>query len=157
MHMLRKCTFFSLLISGLLFANQDAAFSGYTAIQKALANDQYAKARNEATHLIQVIEEWQKTALAVESPQGQAMALSLSGLKTLETSTGADLQRKSFSKVSEGFVRYIRLESTLQPKFQLFFCPMVTYYGYWVQPKGEQIANPYMGQAMPTCGSKRPW
>ncbi len=80
------------------------------------------------------------------------------GAGKLSMAEDLDEARIAFIQVSQGVIELIRADEDLKAKWQLFFCPMVAKkQGYWVQKTGEQLANPYMGQVMPGCGTKKPW
>ena len=66
--------------------------------------------------------------------------------------------RISFGKISKELVAHIKNHKEESSPYQLFFCPMFPQgYAYWIQPKNEELANPYWGKEMLTCGVRRPW
>ena len=105
---------------------------GYTELHKALAGDKIKDAQTLDAQL-------KVEALAKSKDDQEA--------------------RKAFGVYSEQVVELVRKNKELQNHWQLFYCPMVPKgtYGYWVQPKGESLLNPYYGAKMLTCGVKRPW
>lgn len=128
----------------------------YHKIQTALAQDAFPEVKDQAGKMITPINAWLKEAemLHVQRPDVNRM---LEGATKLALNEVEAEQRLAFGTLSEGAVGFIRKDKPLQASYQLFFCPMVSTYAYWVQPKGEKIANPYMGTSMPMCGSKKPW
>lgn len=101
----------------------------YIAGAEALAADDYAKAKAAFTDL------------AKES-QGEVKA------KSQATADAADIKamRKSFRALSEVVAK---MEA---PKgYAVAFCPMYENGAHWVQKQGN-IANPYYGKGMLTCG-----
>src|SRR5690606_2623159 len=60
--------------------------------------------------------------------------------------------RVDFSALSRALIALLGSDPRLAAERHLFSCPMAGEYGYWLQ-REQQIANPYMGQKMLTCGS----
>ena len=113
----------------------EAVLKGYHRVSTELAADRYASAKEEAAKLSAVFE--------------PAAALSRTENPTE--------QRRAYGPLSEAVVKLLKAEPALQPQWQAYFCPMAEVYGYWVQPKGEKMANPYMGLEMLTCGVRKKW
>lgn len=68
-----------------------------------------------------------------------------------------DEARREFGEVSRALVAIAAADPRVRGAQRLFSCPMVGgNYGKWLQP-GATLENPYMGQAMLTCGSEAPW
>lgn len=61
--------------------------------------------------------------------------------------------RLAFGKVSEPTVALLTAVPEAAKKYHVFECPMAKGYKRWAQPTAE-LANPYMGTAMLTCGSE---
>lgn len=131
-----KSLVFSLLYfffsQSLLAVDSALVLKSYPALHKALAEDKINEAKTLATQM------------------------KIDGLAQSQNDQEA---RKEFGVFSEGVVSLVRNNKELQAHWQLFYCPMVPKgtYGYWIQPKGESILNPYYGAKMLTCGVKRPW
>lgn len=129
---------------------------GYHLIQTALAKDEFPSVKDLSARYLSDLNEWLKDEKETH-PQYKNVKKALEGATWLSGTQIEAEQRKHFAVLSEGIVSFIRLDTGLQAKYQLFFCPMVEGFAYWVQPKGEKINNPYMGLSMPMCGSKKPW
>lgn len=134
----------------------DQVFAAYAPVQAALVVDDLAKAQEGAKALRELAAQWLS-----ENPghaQLAGVAQTEKGAAQLAASESLDDARLAFVTVSQGTIAFIRTDKTLQSKWQLYHCPMVSKdRGYWVQPVGEEIGNPFMGSAMPACGSKKPW
>jgi len=153
-----KTSFFS-IICGLFmsvhfsyaseFPLSEKLLKTYESIQKAMASDQWEKAKKQAEKALEPLKE-----SASESHQKIQ-----SGVKALSMSETDSDSRKAFGMYSEGITALVRADSNLQKSWQLFYCPMVPKgtYRYWVQPKGSELQNPYYGAKMLTCGVSRPW
>ncbi|MFM8270305.1 MAG: hypothetical protein ACKN9V_08970 [Pseudomonadota bacterium] len=123
------CFFFSHTVIALELPQ---ILESYPALHKALAEDKIKNAQTIAQQL---------------------------KIESLAQSKSDEEARKAFGVFSEGVVEALRAKKEFQAQWQLFYCPMVPKgtYGYWIQPKGETILNPYYGAKMLTCGVKRPW
>lgn len=167
MHSLKTIRILPVLVAfiisfGGVFAAEDALITidqvlkSYSSVHDPLVVDDFAKTV-EATHTLDaLVSQWIK-----ENP-GSAEKAQLDAIEKGATKLlgGEDIDdaRKAFIQISQGMIALIRSDKSLQAKWQLFFCPMVAKnQGFWVQPAGEQLANPYMGSAMPGCGSKKSW
>jgi membrane fusion protein, copper/silver efflux system len=66
------------------------------------------------------------------------------------------LLRTEYSKIVEQMILFAEMDSQLQEGWSVFSCPMVEHYPKWIQ-RGEEMENPYMGQAMLACGLPEEW
>lgn len=130
--------------------------TAYSSVQKPLVVDDLDLVKTGAKALKDLAAKW-----LTENPSGtQIKSVTAINVGAEEVVAAEDLDeaRIAFIKVSDAAIEIIRSDSQLKLEWQLFFCPMVAKNrGYWVQPKGEKLANPYMGSQMPSCGSKKPW
>ena len=132
------------------------AFAAYEEVRAALAQDRLEPVGPAA----RVIAEQLKVAagaLATASSQvqscvGQAVAAAekTAGAESLEDA------RTRFGELSRFLVALGASDPRLQPGWHLFRCPMARGFKTWFQ-KSPTIENPYMGQAMATCGSEVAW
>ncbi|NBX92428.1 MAG: DUF3347 domain-containing protein [Proteobacteria bacterium] len=134
----------------------ETLLKSYSAIQHSLAGDKVTEAQTLAQKALNEITEASNSA---EKGQVESLKKMELGTQQLAQSKSDGDSRKAFGLYSEGTVSLIRANETSKAKWQLFYCPMVPKgtYGYWVQPKGEGLLNPYYGAKMLTCGVKRPW
>jgi hypothetical protein len=61
--------------------------------------------------------------------------------------------RKSFGELSKSVMAMLQAAPEVAAHYHIFECPMAKGYGRWAQPDSE-LANPYMGSSMLTCGSE---
>lgn len=113
-----------------------AWLAGYDALRAALVADDVAASASAARALAPLVAGDGELAAAAE-----------------RVAAGADVaaQRLAFADLSR--LAVLRISAAGAPKVIPYHCPMVSGYGYWVQAKSG-IANPYMGQSMPHCGSE---
>lgn len=64
--------------------------------------------------------------------------------------------RAIFSELSRSVVAVTAFDESFSGTRYLFECPMVDGFNQWLQPSPD-IDNPYMGLAMPRCGSQISW
>jgi len=64
--------------------------------------------------------------------------------------------RLVFGDTSRPVVTLLASEPSLRTGHFVFECPMAQGYKKWVQTSSD-ISNPYMGKAMPKCGSAAEW
>jgi hypothetical protein len=102
----------------------------YVAGAEALAADDYAKAKTAFTDLAKESQGATKT-----KAQAAADAKDLASM------------RKAFRDLSEDMAKM-----EMPAGYGVAFCPMYAGGSRWVQKQGN-IANPYFGKAMSTCGS----
>lgn len=119
-------------------------YSNYERLRAALAADQFGAVEKIAFDLKSEADRIQGNADAVKKIK--------EALPQFKTSKEEDL-RLAFGKVSEAVVALYKASGGAPMEF--YFCPMAKGYGHWVQPKGETISNPYMGQKMERCGTKK--
>lgn len=81
-------------------------------------------------------------------------------MRAIATAAGAlaaaselDAARLAFGEVSKGVVALLSSSPGAAAAYHVFECPMAKGFKQWVQPSAE-LANPYMGTAMLTCGSE---
>lgn len=82
--------------------------------------------------------------------EGERSSSSLAAVDDLETA------RVAFGEVSRSLFALAAADPRLVEGWQSFSCPMTSTFPRWMQPAGE-LENPYMGQAMPGCGSPADW
>lgn len=134
----------------------DQILKSYTKVQSSLVKDELAPSLEGTKVLQQIASHWLQSHS--ENIQRIAVQKIENGAAKLSSTKNIQDARKAFIEVSEAVVSLTREDKALKEKWQLLFCPMVPKkQGFWIQPLGEKLANPYMGYAMSTCGSKKSW
>jgi uncharacterized protein DUF3347 len=121
----------------------------YLAIQEALADDSTDQIKANAGRIATAA-----TSLGAPAMKIDTSALQLSGaIGATESDTDIKVVRERFGALSEAIDTYMTgLKLTLPEGTAVAWCPMVK--KPWIQ-RGEQLANPYYGKEMPTCGNFR--
>lgn len=121
----------------------------YLEIQEALAQDSTDNIKANAGKIATAA-----TALGAPAMKIQTSALQLSGsIGAEEADTDIKAVRDRFGALSEALDTYMTgLKLKLPESVAVAFCPMMK--KPWIQ-RGDQLANPYYGKEMPTCGSFR--
>ena len=130
--------------------------TSYSSIQRPLVTDKLELAVSAANTLVQLSDGFLSNQ--PDAAEVQSVKKIHSAASELARATDLDEARVAFIQLSAAVIEIIRSNEQLKTEWQLFFCPMVANQkGFWVQPKGERLANPYMGTSMPMCGLKKPW
>jgi len=121
----------------------------YLAIQEALAQDSTDGIKANSGKIGTAA-----TALGAPAMKIQTSALQLSGsIGAEEADMDIKVVRQRFGALSEAIDTYMTgLKLTLPDGVAVAYCPMEK--KPWIQ-RGDQLANPYYGKEMPTCGSFR--
>ncbi len=115
----------------------DQLLAEYDAVRLALSQDKLDEGRAAAARL---------AAAHSDDPALLAAA------QAVTAGADAAAMRQAFSELSRLLVLRIAASSP-SPKVLAYHCPMWSGYAWWIQLKSG-ISNPYMGQAMPTCGEE---
>ncbi len=133
-----------------------AALDAYESIRAGLANDSVAEIRPASEVLAAALSKAMRAELgAPEDIRNHLMSARESALALAKHDT-PESARVGFSSLSEHLVPITSSDPALMEGRHAFECPMWDGFGKWIQPSDE-LANPYMGQAMPTCGSEQSW
>ncbi|MBI4405838.1 MAG: DUF3347 domain-containing protein [Deltaproteobacteria bacterium] len=121
-------------------------FSLYDELRLAFANDDFSAIKPVTVSITAQLELLRKTD---RSNAGELAAInqSLPGFEVVDT----EAKRQAFGFFSEAVVALHK--KTKGVEMDLYHCPMAKGYGYWLQPKGTTLSNPYMGLRMQKCGS----
>lgn len=137
---------FSLVILALNFglseslaASDSDVLKIYVSVQESLAADNWAAAKSSAQELQKLIKQSKDKSLLGVAPN----------LEKFIAAKDISESRSEFKKVSEPFTSLVMKKK--EKDFEVVSCPMAG--AKWVQKKGE-VANPYYGKEMLTCGEK---
>lgn len=125
----------------------------YDVAASALVSDDLAGLKAPAGELERLLGEAQAAASAAISPQLKDAAAAAKGI-----GAAADLEkaRHGFGELSRALIQIVGRSSSLAKGRFVFRCPMAKGYKKWMQSSAD-LRNPYMGQAMPGCGSTSDW
>ncbi len=133
-----------------------AAFDASERVRGELALDRHDGVAAPARELAQALGV-ARAAVATASPaiaasvaEAQRAAATLAGSIDLATA------RAAFGALDRQLVALAAADPRLQDGWHVFACPMADGFQKWFQ-KSPTLSNPYMGQAMATCGSTSSW
>ncbi|HYU14419.1 MAG TPA: efflux RND transporter periplasmic adaptor subunit, partial [Candidatus Acidoferrum sp.] len=132
------------------------AFAAYEEVRALLAHDRLegltSPARIAAAQLAAAASALGGDASEVSDclKQGAAAA------EKLAAATSLDEARKQFGELGRLLIAVGGSDARLQTGWHVFQCPMAKGFNRWFQ-RSPVLENPYMGQAMSTCGSEVGW
>lgn len=148
----RTLTLPAVELSPTALTNLRRALEAYEQIRASLAKD---RLEGIATYARDLAAAFRAGAGALESVapeiidcvnQAAAAADALAATTTLEDA------RREFGNVSRFAIALVASDARLRQGWHVFECSMATGFGGWLQ-RSPDIENPYMGTAMPTCGT----
>jgi Cu(I)/Ag(I) efflux system membrane fusion protein len=131
-------------------------FAVYESIRSLLAHDQiegvaaYSDALKQALEAAKQGDQGQPDEFAAAFDRTRQVLDRLQGARDVATA------RAAFGELSEVLVALAASDPRLEEGLHIFLCPMAKGYQKWFQPATE-LENPYMGQAMLTCGVASEW
>ncbi len=133
-----------------------AGLDAYEAIRSALGNDTLQGIGPASDILASAFQ--RASEFDADTPAALATHLvdAIAAARLVGASTTIEEARNRFSELSKSTVALVAADDVLNRGRVLFDCPMWDDYNRWLQPS-DDIGNPYMGQAMPTCGSVQDW
>jgi Cu(I)/Ag(I) efflux system membrane fusion protein len=133
-----------------------AGLDAYEAVRAALAADRLEGL--EAAGKLVAAGFRRAAAAETDAPAELSSALQVAATAADELAGAATLEaaRAHFSELSRRAVAITAADPALAEGRHVFECPMTEGYPRWIQPSDE-MANPYMGQEMLTCGSEKDW
>lgn len=96
--------------------------------------------------------------LAVEAPDAIAAWLDVArdGARALGRARDLGAARAAYAELMRALVAVLTANEHLRAGFHVFRCPMAEGFQQWIQTE-EELHNPYMGHAMPACGTEGTW
>lgn len=135
-------------------ASLDDVLGGYRDVASALSKDNFTDAALKAAKLAPLSEELARAGGTLATHYKKITL----GAQAMAASTKENELRSEMSALSDGAVNLVKLSPAVQSKWQLYKCPMVVgAFGFWIQPVGDPMANPYMGSEMLQCGTRKAW
>lgn len=135
-----------LLVAPAAYAADDTPFTAmaehYEAVWKSLSGDSIDGVASHAEAITRIAESGDHPAEARE-----AVPQIVEHARSLAAASGIDAAREAFGELTKPMVRYRKAVGTEHLK--VAYCPMLK--KAWLQPEGD-LANPYYGSEMLTCG-----
>jgi hypothetical protein len=136
-------------------ASLEQVLAAYERLRNELSRDDIATSGASA----EALENAAKSAIASAPEKLRAhverLASRAEQLKQMPKQDAAAV-RRAFGQISEAIVSVLAAEPSLREGRHVFECPMAQGYKKWVQTS-DRVSNPYMGSAMPECGSPSKW
>lgn len=126
-------------------ANFGKLYQNYISIKSSLVADDSKKTSIEATQFLKTITTLKSTSISDKSKKSLEWAA-----KFISTSKNISEQRKLFYSLSDTMIEVAKENNMSNKTIFVQYCPMAK--GSWLSNE-KQIANPYYGKSMLTCGS----
>jgi Cu(I)/Ag(I) efflux system membrane fusion protein len=138
-----------------LLAAQNA-FAAYEEVRAALAQDRLEPVGPAARVVAEQMETASRALASASSGVADCLRNAVEAAAKTAAARSLEEARAAFGELSRFLVALGAADPRLQPGWHLFRCPMAKGFKTWFQ-KSPAIENPYMGQAMVTCGSEIAW
>lgn len=125
--------------------------TGYHGVSRALAADDLKRGQDAAKWLADFATASGKTAKGEPKAILQRLATAATSLQKAADFPAA---RLAFGELSRETISLLVQKAEMAKGQQAYTCPMAKGYKKWLQPTGEEMANPYMGKRMLKCGMK---
>ncbi|MFH5885188.1 DUF3347 domain-containing protein [Halalkalibaculum sp. DA3122] len=136
-------------------AHLDSLVTHYLSAKEALANDNFEGAHQ---HLARLKTEATSSAEMNHHPEHAEMhakhhGAMVAAVTEAEQAENLDQLRAAFHKVSQNLIKAVRNQG-YDETLHIQYCPMASNgEGASWMSSSKEIANPYMGQKMPSCGT----
>lgn len=131
-------------------------FTSYVSLKDAFVSSDASKVKNAATKTAASLAGTDMKLLsgAAHNDWMTYSAGMSEALKKIETASDIEVQRKSFSELSDNLYKSAKAYGLGGTTAYYEFCPMAfnNQGGFWLSD-AEEIRNPYFGDKMLTCGS----
>jgi len=132
------------------------AFTAYEEVRARLAADRLEGLAQPAKTAAEQMRAASRALSGQASEVSDCMNQGAVAADKLAAATSLDQARQQFGELSRFLVALAASDARLQTGWHVFHCPMSKGFKKWFQ-KSPTLENPYMGQAMSTCGSKTDW
>lgn len=133
------------------------SLQAYEAVRAQLAADRLDTLISRARRLSQSLE-LASQGLPEDTASEHVRSLEEAAAAAISIAQASDLEtaRAAFGEVSRFLILLVSADPRLTEGWRVFSCPMAETFPKWMQPTDE-IENPFMGTAMPTCGAASDW
>ncbi len=128
----------------------------YDEVRAALAADRLDPVAPAARIIADQLGAASRALAAVSSDVADCVRAGAAAAAELGDAGSLDDARMRFGEVSRLLIALATADPRLQGGWHVFRCPMAKGFKSWFQ-RSEALENPYMGQAMSTCGSAVEW
>jgi membrane fusion protein, copper/silver efflux system len=132
------------------------AFEATERVRAELAADRFDGVAAPARETAQAIRAAQ-AALKEPTPEVvDCVGRAIAAAEFVATSRDVVAARRAYGELNMFLIALAAADPRLQQGWHVFRCPMAEGFKKWFQ-RAPTLENPYMGQAMPTCGSSSTW
>jgi len=132
------------------------AFAAYEEVRAALAQDRLEPVAPAARIIAEQLKAAAAALATTSSEVSECVGHAVTAAEKTTAARSLEEARAQFGELSRFLVALGAADPRLQPGWHLFRCPMAKGFNVWFQ-RPSAIENPYMGQAMATCGSEIAW
>lgn len=132
------------------------AFSASERLRAELAADRVDALAGPAREAAQAIRAAEAAMPSAGSEIANCITNGVAAAERLATAGDLEKARLAFGELDRYLIALAAADPRLQAGWHVFSCPMAKGFKKWVQ-KSPTLENPYMGQAMLSCGSASTW
>ncbi|MEE8219016.1 MAG: efflux RND transporter periplasmic adaptor subunit, partial [bacterium] len=129
-----------------------ASLTAYDESRNLLADDRLAGLEAAASRLATAVREAETGAADLSPRFRSVLAEAARVADSLGEAEDLEAARQAFGELSRLFLVVANVDPRLLDDWHVFECPMTETFPKWMQPDSE-VENPFMGQAMPGCGT----
>lgn len=132
------------------------AFDATERVRAELAADRLDGIAGPAREAAQALRSAQN-ALANAPPEiADCVGKAIAAAEQVASANDLESARRAFGELNRFLIALAAADPRLQEGWHVFRCPMAEGFRKWIQ-RSPKLENPYMGQAMLTCGSSTTW
>lgn len=132
------------------------ALESYDAVRSLLAEDRQDGLAEAAATLARDLRAARRELPADDASFATDLDQAASAADRLDAASDLAESRTAFGEVSRHLLPVATADARLRAGRHLFECPMTKTFPRWLQAS-EEVANPYMGADMSTCGERAAW
>lgn len=133
-----------------------SAFDATERMRAELAADRLDGVVAPAREAAQSIRAAQKALATTDPAVADCFARATDAAELIAGAKDLVAARRDYGELNRFLLALAAADPRLQQGWHVFRCPMATGFKKWLQ-RSPKLENPYMGQAMPTCGSSSTW
>ncbi len=132
------------------------AFEAIERVRAELAADRLDDLAAPAREAAQAIRAAQTALRTPASEVADCVGGAIGAAELVATAKDLAAARRAYGELNMYLIALAAADPRLQQGWHVFRCPMAEGFKKWFQ-RSATLENPYMGQAMPTCGSSSTW
>ncbi len=132
------------------------AFDATERVRAELAADRLDGVAAPAREAAQAIRAAQSALKTPASAVADCIARAIAAAELVATAKDLAVARRAYGELNMYLIAFAAADPRLQEGWHVFRCPMAEGFRKWFQ-RSPKLENPYMGQAMSTCGSLSTW